>query len=295
MREWFFTAQSLIEFRRYLVQGLDVKSSELLQIPHFDEEAIKHCTRGKNSVASLSQFLNKDVEQRKGLARMESHQLADIEAFCAHVAPPELKGIVEVEDEGDIVIGDVATVTASLVRKHLREGEAMGPVHAPLFPEPKFEEWWLFLVESGGTATRIIAFERIRDTERVVESKMRFQLARPGKHTLTLHAICDSYAGLDQKVELNFNVLTENEVKREIHIHPEDEDLDLLELRNRKNWEAFEPKDLFEAVEALEEMLALLFLFSGWSADAMAATLRDEKALSPLRNPTQTSWTKTQP
>ena len=24
--------------------------------------------------------------------------------------------------------------------------QAMGPVHAPLFPEPKFEEWWIFLV-----------------------------------------------------------------------------------------------------------------------------------------------------
>merc|ERR1719159_504880 len=44
MREWFFTAQSMIEFRRCLVQGLDVKSSSLLQIPHFTEEHVrKHC------------------------------------------------------------------------------------------------------------------------------------------------------------------------------------------------------------------------------------------------------------
>jgi hypothetical protein len=25
--------------------------------------------------------------------------------------------------------------------------KAMGPVHAPLFPEPKFEEWWIFLAD----------------------------------------------------------------------------------------------------------------------------------------------------
>merc|ERR1711920_777007 len=101
-----------------------------------------------------------------------------------------------------------------------------GPVHAPLFPEPKFEEWWLFLLEQQPSA-RIIAFERIRDCERVVEEKLRFHVSRPGKHNLVLHALCDSYAGIDQKVEINFNALQEDEVKREIVVHPEDEELDL--------------------------------------------------------------------
>jgi translocation protein SEC63 len=225
MREWFFTAQAMIEFRRSLVQALDVKTSQLLQIPHFSEEILKHCHRGKNSVSTLSDFLSKDFEQRKGLANMEPNQLSDIEAFCSHVSDMELKAIIEVEDEGDIVVGDVATVTAQLKRRNLQENEAMGAVHAPLFPEPKFEEWWLFLVEAP--MTRIIAFERIRDTERLVEEKLRFQVARPGKHTLVLYALCDSYAGIDQKVELNFNASQEDEVKREIVVHPEDEELDL--------------------------------------------------------------------
>ena len=53
---------------------------------------------------------------------------------------------LQVEDEKEIVVGDIATVTVHLTRKNLQEGEAAGPVHAPLFPEPKFEEWWIFLV-----------------------------------------------------------------------------------------------------------------------------------------------------
>lgn len=226
MREWFFTAQSMIEFRRSLIQALDVKSSQLLQIPHFDAEVLKHTSKGKNAASNLSDFISKDSEQRKGLANMTPGQLADVEAFCSHVSDMELKAIVEVEDEADIVVGDIATLAVQLTRKNLREGEAMGPVHAPFFPEPKFEEWWLFLVEAG-PATRIIAFERIRSTERVVQEKLRFQVGRPGKHALVLHALCDSYAGIDQKVELNFNACLEEEVKREIFIHPEDEDLDL--------------------------------------------------------------------
>jgi len=216
----------MIEFRRSLVQALDVKTSQLLQIPHFNEEILKHCHRGKNAVSTLADFLSKDPEQRKGLSKMEPQQLADIEEFCAHVSDMQLKAIVEVEDEQHIVVGDVATVTAQLLRKNLRDKEAMGPAHAPLFPEPKFEEWWLFLVEAT-PSTRIIAFERIRDTEKVVQEKLRFQVSRPGKHSLVLHAVCDAYAGIDQKVELNFTAMQEDEVKREVHVHPEDEELDL--------------------------------------------------------------------
>jgi translocation protein SEC63 len=226
MREWFFTAQAMIDFRRSLVQALDIKSSQLLQIPHFTEEHLKHCERGKNRVASLSDFLSKPAEERKGLAKMEPNQLADIEAFVAHVSNVELEAKIEVEDEGDIVVHDVATVSCKLKRKNLREGEAMGPVHAPLFPEPKFEEWYLFLVEAT-PSTRIITFEKIKDTGCVAEEKLRFQVSRPGKHALVLHAVCDSYAGIDQKVDLNFNALTEEEVERKVFTHPEDEELDL--------------------------------------------------------------------
>jgi len=226
MREWFFTAQAMIGFRRQLVQALDLKASPLLQIPHFTEEHLKHCHRGKNAVSSLGDFLAKDPESRKGLANMGDQQLLDIEAFCAHVSDVELKAIIEVEDEKDVVVGDVATVCVQLRRKNLRDNEAMGPVHAPHFPEPKFEEWWLFLVEAT-PSTRIITFEKITDTGNLAEEKLRFQVSRPGKHNLVLHALCDSYAGIDQKVDLNFNALTEEEVKREITVHPEDEELDL--------------------------------------------------------------------
>jgi len=226
MREWFFTAQAMIEFRRCLVQALDIKTSQLLQIPHFTEETLKHCHKGKNAVSTLTEFVRKDPEDRKGLSNMEPNQLLDIEAFAAHVSDVELKAIIEVEDEGDIVVGDVATVSVQLKRKNLKDKEAAGPVHAPLFPEPKFEEWWLFLVEAT-PSTRIITFEKIKDTGGLAEEKLRFQVSRPGKHNLVLHALCDSYAGIDQKVDLNFNALQEDEVKREVFIHPEDEELDL--------------------------------------------------------------------
>jgi len=225
MRDWFFTAQSMIEFRRSLVQALDVKSSQLLQIPHFDEDILRHCHRGKNAVSTLSDFLNRDPEQRKGLAKMEPQQLADVESFASHISSMEVNAKVEVEDEDHIVFGDIATVTVQMHRKNLRENESVGAIHAPLFPEAKFEEWWLFLVEAP--ASRVIAFLRVRDTDKFVEQKLRFQVMRPGKQKMELHALCDSYAGVDKKVELNFTALNDDEAKREIIVHKEDEELDL--------------------------------------------------------------------
>merc|ERR1719401_1345225 len=117
MREWFFTAQAMIEFRRSLVQALDVKTSQLLQIPHFNDEILKHCHRGKNAVSTLADFLAKDADQRKGLSKMEPQQLADVEEFCGHVSHMELKAIVEVEDEQHIVVGDVRLSQCSCTEK----------------------------------------------------------------------------------------------------------------------------------------------------------------------------------
>jgi len=226
-RDWFFTAQAMIEFRRALVQGLDLRTPPLMQIPHFDEEVLKHCTRGKNSASTINDFLNKSPEQRKGLAKMEPQQLLDIDAFAAHLSDIELQATVEVEDETNIVVGDIVTVTVSMRRKNLKENEAVGPVHAPLFPDMKFEEWWLFLTE-GTPMSKIITFERIRDTDQLIENKMRFQVTRPGKRKMEIHAMCDSYAGIDKKIEILFTALEESESNRQIFIHKEDEDLDLI-------------------------------------------------------------------
>mmetsp|Transcript_174176 Transcript_174176/g.423737 ORF Transcript_174176/g.423737 Transcript_174176/m.423737 type:complete len:684 (-) Transcript_174176:52-2103(-) len=233
MREWFATAQAMLDFRRCLVQALDVRSSQLLQVPHFKQDTLERCRL--NRVATLAEFLATDAEERKSFLKLEPNQLADVEAFVQHVGDIELKASIEVEDESEIVVGDVATVTVQLLRKHLAENEAIGPAHAPLFPEPKFEEWWFFLVAPSekekdkpiSSATRIVHFERILDREQFVEEKLRFQVSNAGKNNLVLHALCDAYAGMDRRIELDFDAHAEEELKREFPVHEEDEDLDL--------------------------------------------------------------------
>merc|ERR1719237_92665 len=113
----------MIEFKRSLVQALDVKSSQLLQIPHFNEECLKHAHRGKNAASSLADFLAKAPDERKGLGSMQPQELADVEAFAQHVSVMDVKAKVEVEDESDLVVDDVATVSVRLERLNLRENE----------------------------------------------------------------------------------------------------------------------------------------------------------------------------
>lgn len=249
MREWFFTAQAMIEFRRSLLQALDIRASALLQIPHVTEENLKHFKAGKTTPSNLQDFLSREPGQRVGATMFEPEQLLDVEAFACHVSKLEVRAQVAVDGENDIVVGDVATVTVELKRTTLGDNETLGPVHAPFFPEEKYEELWVFLVE--GT-NRILAYERIRSTGRFMQEQLRLQLSRPGKHKFDLHILCDSYAGLDQKLELSFNVLREDDVKREIFVHKEDEDLDLQPTLFQQLMGDFGPEEESEEEEDIK-------------------------------------------
>lgn len=228
MREWFATAQAMIEFRRSLVQALDVRSSQLLQVPHFEDEHVELCREA--SILTLSEFLVKEPDERKAITKFAGDKLLDMEVFCAHAGRRVIQATVGVDDEAEVVVGDVATVTVRMHWQNLDKGEAQGPVSSPFFPDPKFEEWWLFLVESGtgnATSTRIVHFERVTDTERCMEEKLRFQVTKAGENKLVMHAMCDAYAGLDQKIELTYKAHAEDQFQRKLPVHQEDEELDL--------------------------------------------------------------------
>jgi translocation protein SEC63 len=224
MREWVQTAISLLDFLRMLIQGLDVKSSPLLQIPHFTEESVGHATRGKGSITTLREFLDKPSDQRKGVADFTPDQLLDIEEFCKHVGQAKISAKIEVEDESDVAEGDIASCVVTIERNNLQDGQAEGPVHAPLFPISKFEEYWVILTNTANG--KMICHSRIRSTEKRAEEKMRFMIGSAGDHHLVLHVISDSYAGLDQTFDLKFKALNKDAVKKEIYIHPEDAELD---------------------------------------------------------------------
>lgn len=238
MREWVITAENAIQFRRCLVQALNHSapgSSELLQIPHITTERIKkHITSGSKPVKNLKGYLTQDPSERKGVVDLSETQRSDIDAFVNHVSKVELVATVQIDGEEPdengqtvICVGDLATVTITLTRTNLQDGEAAGAVSAPFFPEPKFEQWHIFLTESMQTVPRLISAVTIKDCGKVCTEKIMFMVQRPGAHNLKVTAYCDSYEGVDQKQDVKFDAKTPDQVKRDYFVHKEDEDLDL--------------------------------------------------------------------
>lgn len=61
----------------------------------------------------------------------------------------EMSVTAQVIGEENIVEGDIVTAIVVMTRKNLEEGEISGPVHAPLFPKEKYEEWWIYLSDKS--------------------------------------------------------------------------------------------------------------------------------------------------
>lgn len=227
--EWLVTAQCCIEFRRCLIQALDVTPGlELLQIPHFNHTSLREVTRGKKRALGLVDWLDQPASERKGLVGMTPAQLHDIQLFRAHVPRVQLSHTICVEDEPEIQSGDVITLVFTLTRLHLEEGHATGPVHAPFFPEVE-EEWYFFLTftpPGKDPLPKIICTDRVKSAGRVSTGKMHFHAPRPGTYTFKVEAMCDAYVGLDQTEEVKFTVL--EPTAPAIFLHPDDKNLDAI-------------------------------------------------------------------
>lgn len=227
-RNWLITAQAVIEFRRCLVQAMDVKDSQLLQIPHINQDLLRELQRGKKKANTVKEFIETPKEERKG--RLSPAQQLDVEEFGRHFPDVEISAHVEVDGEDEVAAGDVAQVVITLTRKHLQEGEAQGPVHAPFFPKEKFDVWYLFLMFqfAGMQTPRLLGSDRLTSAERTVTSKMMFEVPPKGDYTFQLHAMSDSYAGLDVKLDVKFTVV--DAVVREYKIHSDDLKLEGLSM-----------------------------------------------------------------
>jgi len=206
---------------RCLIQGLDAEAQSsgpmpLLQVPHFTEEGLKQWRKGPRKAASLLSLLEMPADERRTSLEkfgFEQQELVDIEEFVA-VAPrlviKETKVFVEDHDaDGDPIeaapcAGDIATLRVKLERQNLREGEAAGAVHAPLFPSAALPEaWWLLFTPSSKGTT--FSCTRLINLDRQIEVLMKFQVKQIGKHRCSFRIVSEAYEGLDLEHQLTFD------------------------------------------------------------------------------------------
>lgn len=224
-RRWLITTKSIIDFRRCLIQGLTGRRDSYLQVPHLNEECIKHIQRSKGGAKSLAEYVALPMESKKGLVGMEQKELDDIEAFCKFFPQIDLTVDVFVNDATDICVGDLVTFEIKITRKNMPENcQLMGPVHAPLFPWVKYEEW-IILLSYGEQDEKLLAFTFCTTRARVAVERISVLAERPGNHTITVTALSDSYFDCDKQVKVNFSVIVPLE-PTEFKTHPDDMALD---------------------------------------------------------------------
>lgn len=227
MNSWFDCVKYLVDFRRCLVHASPFGAPFAIQLPHFTADLRPKLLEA--GIKTLRDFI-RDPEKKRDAVLQEVYgtgqELTDIKAFAVHV--PDVQVSVKIETVGESVIacGDLVTVTTTVTREYLSRREAAGPVHAPLFPVAKYENWCFFL--ASPRTRQLISFSQVSGDGRVAESEMRFPAPMtPGVFILQLVVMCDSYIGLDLIMDIPVKVLSKQEAARDlVYVHPDDLELD---------------------------------------------------------------------
>lgn len=224
-RNYLHTVMAIIEFNQRLTQGLWVKESNLLQIPHFTDVEVGHCRRGQKKVGSLGEYITAaeslTSDNLKGLRDFTPQQIEEVMDFLRIVPNLDIQVDLEVVDEEGICENDVVTCRVTLTHKNLGEDEPVPPVHSPRFPYVKRERWALLLINDKDA---LIGYLPVKNTERVHTESIKFMSPpqKAGGHKFKLHVLSRDYVGLDQVVPISF---VPGPARPEIETHEEDKQL----------------------------------------------------------------------
>jgi pre-mRNA-splicing helicase BRR2 len=105
----------------------------------------------------------------------------------------------------DIRAGDNVTVQVTLERDMTNLPSEVGPVHAPRYPKPKEEGWWLVIGDSS--TNQLLAIKRVALQKRA-RVKLEFTAAsEAGRKEYMIYLMSDYYLGRDQEYEFTVDVM----------------------------------------------------------------------------------------
>jgi translocation protein SEC63 len=227
-QDWLQAAINCIGFGQYVTQAMWIKDSPLLQIPHFTEEQVKECVTGKANtpISTVQEYRDLPDDEKMGMSNFSVTQKTDVMDYLNRIFPDiEVKARVFVDDDEDsnIYENDLVTVEVTLLRRNLGEGQRAGLVHAPLFPFPKMEAWWIILGQLRGGKT--ISIEKVGNSASKVVHQIKFLAPPKGEYEFDLLVMPNGYIGCDQTLQVKMTVL-DSSVLPEYKVHPDDAALD---------------------------------------------------------------------
>lgn len=116
------TVENCMKVSQMIIQGLDQKSSPLLQLPHIKPEMLKHFSTKKRHITRIKDFIGMKDSERKSLCRQLSpDEYRDVMSVCATMPYVVMTIRSEVLDDEDstITAGSIVTVTVTLTRQDL--------------------------------------------------------------------------------------------------------------------------------------------------------------------------------
>jgi len=217
-------AVNCIKFGQYVAQGMWLKESELLQLPHFTEVEAGFASKGKSNPNSIVNYIKLDNNSKKGLKDMTSEEKEDVFKSLGLLPNVSVSSKIFVDDDEDhnVYEGDLCTVQVTLTRNNLPDGEKVGLVHAPCFPFPRREAWWVALGTKEG---KIISIDKVTSPDKVVNHKIKFLAPRKGQYEFNLHVLSNAFVGFDHKERVELTTLDAS-VLPEYKVHPDDAELD---------------------------------------------------------------------
>jgi len=219
------TAANCIEFGQYMTQAIWVKDSPLLQIPHFTPEEIKHCEKGKSPIKSVIAYKELSDDEKKGMVNFTEAQKKDVLQFL-NIFPDitvEAKVFVDDDEDDNVYEGDLCTIQVIITRNQLAAGEKAGLVHAPFFPFPKQEAFWIILGQQK--EGKIISIDKVGNPNKKVVHNIKFLAPPVGHYEFDLLVKSNAYVGADQTSKVVLET-KDNSTLPEYKVHPDDAELD---------------------------------------------------------------------
>lgn len=100
-----------------------------------------------------------------------------------------------VENEDEIVVGDILTCKLKVEYLNLKKGEKSGYVCSKYYPYLKRDSWYLIITDDS--FVNLAAVEKINVTDNIFEKTFQERIQRPGPISFTAVLSNDSFNGLD--------------------------------------------------------------------------------------------------
>ncbi|KQJ92834.1 DExH-box ATP-dependent RNA helicase DExH12 [Brachypodium distachyon] len=200
---WLSLALNAMELSQMVTQGMWDRDSVLLQIPHFTRELARRCQENEGKpIESIFELAEMGIDEMRDLLQLSNSELHDVVEFFKRF--PNIDMAYEVREGDDIRAGDSVTLQVTLERDMTNLPSEVGPVHAPRFPKPKEEGWWL--VVGDFSTKQLLAIKRVALQKRA-RVKLEFTAAaEPGQKEYMIYLMSDSYLGCDQEYEFTIDV-----------------------------------------------------------------------------------------